>query len=211
VRAEEETQMPGGAAGTEQAGAPAKKDTGVRAYATALFEIARAEDVVVRVNEDLEKVVSTLAGHMKLKEILGDAGFPAAKKHEILREIFAGALSPVTLNGLIMLVDAGRDGEIAEVAAAYTEIAESGTGQIIAKVTTAVPLTDELRAELSAKLAGMAGRDVAIQEKVDPSVLGGVVVEMGGRVLDGSVRTRLAEMKERLVQPAPGAPKEGEK
>ncbi len=189
-----------------------KKSKGARAYAKALFEIAEAEDAVMRVQEDLDRVVETIGGHLKLKEVLGDAGFPAEGKRQVLRQVFEDRVSPITLNTLIMLVDAGRDGEISEVAAAYAEITEAGTGAVTAKVTTAVPLTDELRSELEAKLAKIAGKDVAIQEKVDPNVLGGVVVEMGGKVLDGSVKSRLEEMKSKLVSPAPGkAPEEGER
>ncbi len=188
------------------------KTKSAAAYAKALFEIAQAEDEILRVQEDLDRVVSTIAGHLKLKEILGDAAFPSAKKQEMLRQIFAESISPITLNTLIMLVDAHRDDEITAVAAAYGEITEAGTGAMTAKVTTAVPLTAELREELKAKLADVAGKDVAIQEKVDPAILGGVVVEMGGKVLDGSVKARLSEMKSKLISPALGkAPEEGER
>jgi F-type H+-transporting ATPase subunit delta len=179
-------------------------------YARALFELATTEDQVRRVETDLETVTDTVKGHLKLKEILGDAAFPADKKREVIRQVFEADLSPLTLGVLTMLVDAGRDGELATVAAAYAEIAEAGTGAVTAKVTTAVPLTNELRAELVAKLATMSGTDVELREMVDPSVLGGVVVEIGGRVLDGSVRARLAEMKSQLSVAAPSAAKEGE-
>lgn len=178
-------------------------------YAKALFELASAEDEVRRVEADLETVVATIKGHLKLKEVLGDAQFPPDKKRDIVRQVFGEKLSPLTLNMLAMLVDAGRDGELAAVATAFAEIAEAGTGAVTAKVTTAVPLTDELRAALVKKLSAQAGKDVALREAVDPSVLGGVVVEMGGRILDGSVRGRLSEMRNQLSTAAPSA-KEGE-
>lgn len=181
-----------------------------RSYANALFELAKVEDEVRRVEADMEKVVKTIKGHLKLKEVLGDASFPADKKRDIVRQVFEPELSPLTLNMLIMLVDAGRDGELAAVGAAYAEIAEAGTGAITAKVTTAVPLTDELRAGLSKKLSAMAGRDVELREMIDPTLLGGVVVEMGGRVLDGSVRGRLSDMKSQLIAAERPAAKEGE-
>lgn len=180
-------------------------ETVAHSYAKALFDLATAEDQVARVEADLESVVSTIKGHLKLKETLGDDAFPAAKKRGVLRQVFEESVSPLVLGIITMLIDAGHDGRLAEVAAAFTEIAEAGTGAVTAKVTTAVPLTDGLRTELSGKLAAMAGRDVSLREAVDPQLLGGVVVEMGGQVLDGSVRTRLAEMKSRLVQTAPGS------
>lgn len=178
-------------------------------YARALFELASAEDQVRRVETDLETVVSTIRGHLKLKEVLGDDQFPADKKRDIVRQVFEGKLSPLALNMLVMLIDAGRDDKLAAVAAAFADIAEAGTGAVTAKVTTAVPLTDKLRKELVGKLSAMAGKDVELREAVDESVLGGVVVEMGGQVLDGSVRTRLSEMKDQMSAAAPSA-KEGE-
>jgi len=174
-------------------------------YARALFELATAEDQVRRVETDLETITETIRGHLKLKEILGDTNFPAEKKREVIRQVFEANVSPLTLGTLTMLVDVGRDGELAAVATAYAEIAEAGTGAVTAKVTTAVPLTDELRAELTAKLSAMSGTDVELREMVDAAVLGGVVVEIGGRVLDGSVRARLTEMKSQLSVAAPSA------
>jgi len=179
-----------------------------QSYAKALFEVASAEDAVHTVEADLEKVVATIKGHLKLKEVLGDAQFPASAKRDIIRQVFEESLSPLTLGMLTMLVDAGRDGELAAVAAAYADIAEAGTGAVTAKVRTAVPLTDDLRAELLAKLTAMAGKDVALRETVDATLLGGVIVEMGGQVLDGSVRGRLSEMKNQLT--AARSAKEGE-
>lgn len=183
-------------------------DRVANSYAKALFELASAEDQVARIEADMEKVVSTVRGHLKLKEVLGDAQFPAATKRDILRQVFEESVSPLVLNMVIMLVDAGRDRLLAEVATAFAEIAEAGTGAVTAKVTTAVPLTDELRDELTAKLTAVAGKNVSVREQVDPELLGGVVVEMSGKVLDGSVKTRLAEMKNKLV--AVTTAKEGE-
>lgn len=188
-----------------------KAQSAAIAYAKALFELASVEDCVAQVEEELETVTKTVAGHLKLKEVLGDANFPAEKKRDIVRQLFSEKVSPLVLGTLTMLVDTGRDGELAEVTTAYADIAEAGTGAITAKVTTAVPLTEALRKELMARLSAVAGKDIALREKVDPTVLGGVVVEMGGTIRDGSVRARLAEMKIRLVQPAQAAgTKEGE-
>lgn len=186
-----------------------KTDPAIEAYAKALFEVANAEDAVTEVQTDLEVVTKTIGGHLKLKEVLGDASFPVAKKRDIVRQVFAESVSPVTLNMLTMIVDTGRDGQLAEIAAEFGEVAEAGTGAVTAEITTAVALSDELRSELTVKLADVAGKDVAIQEKIDPSVLGGVVVRMGGKVLDGSVRMRLAEMKSKLVEPAAATKSKG--
>ena len=162
----------------------------VETYARALFDLASIKDAVDSADETLRSVVAALREHVELREALADAAVPPERKRAIITELFQDAdASAAAVAGLI-----AENGDIAlidQVSVRFGEIAEGERGIVVARVTTAVPLDDELRVQLVETLSGQLGHPVALRESVDPEILGGIVINVAGKVIDGSVSARL--------------------
>jgi len=166
----------------------------VETYARALFELASVDDAVDRADVALAAAVKAVRGHVELTEVLKDTAMPSEKKRDILRDIF-GDGDPAVLSIVGLLADTGRIDMIGEVANAFSAIAEKERGKIVVEVTTVVEITDALRASLSDKLSAAFGRPVVLRERVDASLVGGIVIRVAGRVLDASAASQIDAMR----------------
>jgi F-type H+-transporting ATPase subunit delta len=169
------------------------------AYARTLFELASMADSVDATDVSMATVVSSVRGELDLRQALTDTSVPVEAKRAILRDIFGEAVTPEALAIVTIVVERGHASLLGDVARAFGEIAEAERGIVAAEVTTAVPLDDALRASLADKLAASLGRPVTLRESVDPQILGGVVIKVAGRVLDGSVASQLESVRRALA------------
>lgn len=164
-------------------------------YARALFGLADAADAVDAVDEGLVTIVEAVRSHSGLRETLVDALVPGTKKREIMRDIFAENVAPEAVAIASALVERGHVGLLDDVARIYREISETERGVVVAEVTTAIALDEKLRALVTQKLADALGRPVTLRERVDAGVLGGIKINVAGRVLDGSLASQLNSMR----------------
>jgi len=169
------------------------------AYARTLFELASLADSVDATDVSLAAIVAGVRGELELREALTDTSVPVEAKRAVLREIFGETVTPEALAVSTLLVERGMTSLLGDVARFFGEIAEAERGIVAADVTTAVPLDDALRASLTAKLAASLGRPVSLREYVDGSIVGGVVIKVAGRVLDGSVASQLDGVRRALA------------
>ncbi len=176
----------------------------VETYARALFDLARESGSVEATSESLATVAAAVRGAIDLREALLDTGVPAEKKRDILRDIFGEHITPEALAIVTLVVERGMTDALGELARAFEGIVERELGVVVADVTTAVPLTDELRAGLVSKLSSALGRTVTLRERVDASILGGIVIKVAGRVIDGSIAHQLREVREALASARQG-------
>jgi len=167
----------------------------VETYARVLFDLASLNNAADAADEGLKSVVTAVRGNIDLREALSDTSIPAEKKRDVLRDIFGENVAPEALAIVTLLVDRGMTDRLGDVSRVYGEIAERERGIVVAEVTTAVPLTDELRAKLIEKLSVALDRTVSLRESVDASILGGIVIRVAGRVLDGSVTSQLKDLR----------------
>jgi F-type H+-transporting ATPase subunit delta len=174
------------------------------AYARTLFDLASLTDSVDATDESLAAVTTAVRGNLDLREVLTDTTVPVEAKRAVLREIFGASVTPEALAIVTLLADRDAVSEIGSVARIFREIAETERGVVVAEVTTAVALDDALRASLSDKLAASLGRPVNLREQVDPSLVGGIVIKVAGRVLDGSVASQLSSMRRTLATASGG-------
>lgn len=169
------------------------------AYARTLFELATLADSVDATDVGFATVVTTVRGQLDLREALTDTSVPVEAKRAVLRDVFGASVTPEALAIATLLVERGATEMLGDVSRIYGEIAEAERGIIAADVVTAVPLDDALRASLTEKLAASLGRPVSLRESVDSSIVGGVVIKVAGRVLDGSVASQLSGMRRALA------------
>ena len=172
-----------------------------RRYAAALFDVVRKDADVDRALRELEAIKAAIIGHERLRKVLESPGVPMATKRTILEAIVRslGDVSPQVVRLIGLLGERDRLTMVAEVADAFAERVMQAKRIVPAEVVTAVPLADDSRAALVAALGRAAGAQVTITERVDPSIVGGVVAKVGSVVFDGSVTTQLARMRQKLV------------
>jgi F-type H+-transporting ATPase subunit delta len=167
-------------------------------YARALFDMAALSDSVDATDESMRSVVAAVRGSMDLREALTSAA-PAETKREVLREIFGASVTPEALSIATLLAERGLTGLLGDITEGFAAIAEAERGIVVAEVTTAVPLDDALRASVTDKLAASLGRPVSLRERVDPSIVGGIIINVAGRVLDGSISSQLEGVRKALA------------
>jgi len=174
------------------------------AYARALFELANAADAVDAADIALRDIVEAVRSSVELRDTLADKAVPADKKRDIMRELFAGAGSPEAVAIASTMVERGLVASLGDVLNGFGEIAQAERGIVVAEVTTAVVMADDTRASLIKKLSAAIGRPVSLREKVDESIIGGVRINVGGRVLDGSLISQLDAMRSTLTASSQG-------
>ena len=170
----------------------------VEEYAAGLAKLAEAEGELNRVADELYQLGRTVESSDQLRSTLSDRTIPASRRIGILEDLLGASASPVTINLVSMLVGAGRGSHIGPIADQLIRQAAESRGQAVAEVRSAVTLNDDQRGRLKSALSSATGMNIDIVVVVDPEILGGVVAQVGDTVFDGSVRTRLEKMKERL-------------
>jgi F-type H+-transporting ATPase subunit delta len=151
------------------------------------------------VEDELFRFGRIVAADRELGRILSDRAAPAEGKRALLDRLLSGRVSPVT-EQLLRNVLTGPHAGSAEVAIErLSDVASRRRGQSVARVTSAVPLTPEQERRLTDVLGRIYGRTVGLQVTVDPSVLGGLVVQVGDEVIDGSIAHRLEAAQRRLA------------
>ena len=168
-----------------------------RRYAQAVFEIALEKKELDRWQTDLQKIVGAVSDTTFLAA-LDSPRIKIEDKSRFLKERL-GAINPLVLNLVSLLIARSGIGIIAEIAVEYQRLLDSYHGIETAEVTTAVLLDDKEKKTLAEKLSAVVGAKVELKTAVDPEILGGIVARVGGKLLDGSTRSKLAALKKELV------------
>lgn len=161
-------------------------------YASALFDIASEKGLVTAVESDLDKLGDALGQSKELANLIRNPQISreaAGKAMDGVADVLG--LSDLTKNFVGVLAANRRLGALAEIVRAFSAIAAAQRGEVNAEVTSAHPLTDAQLAELTQKLKAREGKEIKLKASVDPEILGGLVVRIGSRQIDGSIRTRL--------------------
>jgi len=174
-------------------------DARIDGYAAALFEIARVEGSLAEVEDELFRFARTLEGNDELRATLTDAALPAERRQGVVQDLLGAKASPVTTNLVSFVVGAGRARELPAIVDRLVQRAAAEKDHAVAEVRSAIPLTDDQKTRLAAALEQATGKSVEIKVVVDPDVLGGIVAQVGDTVIDGSVRTRLDQLRSTIA------------
>lgn len=164
-------------------------------YAQAAFAIATDANSVPQWRSELEDVASVLA-ESGLAPALADTKTPLDRRLALVDR--ALDLSPLAMNFARLLVAKARSGDARAVAEAFARLADEHDGVAHANVTTAVELSPDQVDAIAARLSQSLGKQVRARAVVDPSIIGGVVVRVGDKLVDGSIRTRLKRLRKEL-------------
>lgn len=165
-------------------------------YSRALFEIALQHDRLDQWAGDLRFVSEGLQNE-ELRAFLGHAKVPLHQKLQAAAEVLKG-IDPLVQNLLSVLVSRGIASLIPDVEAAYQQMLDQHRGREQVDVRSAVPLEDAERDRVVRFLTELIGKEVVLETSVDPSILGGLVIKVGDKLLDGSARAKLEELGKQL-------------
>lgn len=165
-------------------------------YAQAVMAIAVQNGTIDRWRADLQDIASLLADS-ELAPILGDGRIPLPDRYAIIDRVLDAP--PVVRNLAKLLVQRGRGPAARRIAQAFEGLADEHEGIGRARVTTAVPLSDEQLAGIEQRLSAAMGKRITATADVDSSLVGGVVLRVGDQLLDGSIRTRLRSLRRELT------------
>jgi F-type H+-transporting ATPase subunit delta len=165
-------------------------------YASALFELANEQNRLDEVDADLGKFQSMLDASGDLKRLVNSPAFAAEDQQRALKAVMDWASIGATTGNFLGVVARNRRLFAAEdMIKTFRGLLARHRGEVAAEVKSAIALTDEQLAALKAKLKSTFGKDVRIDARVDPSLLGGLVVKIGSRMFDSSLRTKLSNLK----------------
>ena len=175
-------------------------DDRIDGYAAAILEIARGEDQLERVGDELYQIARSIEGSAELRELLTDRRVPADRKLAVLGDLLEGKATPLSLGLVNFVVAVGRAGELPAIADRLAARAAGERDAVIAEVRSAVELDEDTVARLAATLSKVTGKQVEVKTVVDPAVLGGIVTRVGDTVIDGTLRQRLTSLRDKLNQ-----------
>ena len=167
-------------------------------YARALLEASLEEGALDRVAADMTELGKLEAADPGYHRFLVSPTVLTEHKVEFLSTVFGPRVAPLTLNLLLILLDKGRIDILPEIVESFEALVEEHRGLLHARVFSAVALSPEAKGRLKAGLDRLTGKDVVLETRVDPYVLGGLVVHLGTRILDGSLRNGLRTLSEQL-------------
>lgn len=178
----------------------ARGDAVVRVYSDALLELAFEKGVHAEVLHELQEL-ERIPEDGKLREFLSSPRIRTQAKKDVVEKVFGGMLSDVTLNFLKLLLDRGRELYLRDIIKAYIDGCHQRMGELVVVAESAVPLTAQQRSTVQrvVTMRRHAGKDILLEERVRPALLGGLVLTAGDQRIDGSLRAKLNEIGSRLA------------
>jgi F-type H+-transporting ATPase subunit delta len=169
-----------------------------RVYAQALFDASRDAGVVEPVGRELGDFVASLAASASLRDVLADPRVETAAKRRVLAELTRGGQQLLS-NTLQLMLERGRFAAVPELHTAYDALAIVEEGVVEVEVVSAAELTPETEKKIAARVQEATGRRVELARRVDPDILGGLVLRIGDVIVDGSVKARIRQLRRRLA------------
>ncbi len=169
-------------------------------YGEALFALAKENDAILPWQRQLEEVEQVFLKDHDFAMLLENKSIPYEKKKEILQAVFANQIDSGVLHFLFLLVDKERQDFFHDIILAYHQLVEDYYGIVKAKVTVALPLTKEEEVNLAAALEKRLSAKVQLEITIDPAIIGGMRVQVGDTVYDGSLSHQLDEIAQRLMK-----------
>jgi F-type H+-transporting ATPase subunit delta len=172
-----------------------------RRYAKALHLIARETGTMPAVGDELARFLERFEGDAHLHDVLTRPWIKGVDRRAIAVAVAEGEGCGALVRDFVgLLAERGRMDHFTEIMASYRNFVDEDLGQARATVRTAAPLTDPEKRELGRRLEGALGTRILLEERVDPTLLGGFVAQVGSYIVDGSLDGQLARMRERLAR-----------
>jgi F-type H+-transporting ATPase subunit delta len=172
-----------------------------RVYAEALLEAAKDQKAVAPIRKELRELVAALGESEDLRSFLRNPQIDSRAKREALEQLLTGA-NEYFLNFVRLLAEKGRIGEIEDVHEEWERLLAAEERVLELELITAIELSDKETAEIVGQIEKASGRKVEAKRSVDPNLIGGIIIQAGSQRLDASVRHRLEQLREELLERA---------
>lgn len=179
-----------------------KLEAATRRYGHALFEIAKSEGKVDVFLKELGEVSTILNTNVEIREFLMHPAIPYGDKKKVIKEIFRGRVDSEIIRLVTILLEHDRMDQLRTVYYDYKYLTYKERGKKIAYATTAVEMTEEEREAIRKKLSEKYNKEIEVQNILDPEVIGGVYLRLGDKIMDGTIRGKLQDMKSMLLAKA---------
>jgi F-type H+-transporting ATPase subunit delta len=173
-----------------------------RRYARALLDVTAESQRTDAVATQLDSLVRTFEKSRELSDVLLNPAYSRAQRAQVVESLIqlAGNLDPILANTLRLLVERNRLTYLPDLARVFREMADARAGRVRGQITSASPLAPDTLEQVRKNLQQITQRDVILEQKVDPALLGGVSAQVGSVLYDGSLRTQLEQMRRELKQ-----------
>lgn len=175
------------------------KSVVAKRYALALFRLAQGHGQTKSVQEDLLVLEKVYREHPELGQLLDNPRLSMSNKKELLTNSFKG-VNPLILNTLFVLLERQRMNEVLNLVDDFIELADETAGVASAKVFSTRPLTEDESAAISSTFAKKVGRQsLRIEKIIDPTLIGGIRLQIGNQIFDSSLSAKLEQLKRELI------------
>ncbi|MCY1046663.1 ATP synthase F1 subunit delta [Corallococcus sp. bb12-1] len=172
-----------------------------RRYARAILDVAAEGNRTDLVAEQLNAFADVVGHSPELSDVLLNPAYSRAQRSNVVEAVLKALPSPADpalANALRLLVDRNRLGYLPDIARLYRDMADARAGRVRGQVTSAVPLSADAVSQLQQSLQQLTQRNVVLETRVDPSLLGGVSAQVGGTLYDGTLRSQMEQMRRAL-------------
>jgi F-type H+-transporting ATPase subunit delta len=169
-----------------------------RRYAAAFFEIARDNKQLGEMEAQLQNLFDIINDNRELKRVFYHRLIKESDKKSVVKDIFSSRISPVLLNFIYLLIDKKREVYLEQIKLQYIDMANVARNILDVSVTSAIELSAKDIKGLQDRLAELTGKNIRLKTVVDPKIIGGLVIRVGDRIIDGSITKRLQMLKNNL-------------
>ncbi len=170
-----------------------------RRYSNALYSLALEEGQIENIKENSDLVIKSLKGNEEFEDIIKHPRISNKEKEELINKVFNNELHE-TLKGLIsILIKKGRSGEIINTLEMYNELVKKHNNIIDAKIVSSVKLSEERIEQIKDKLSNNLNKEVQVEVEIDESLIGGLLIRVDGRIIDGTIKKRLEDIRSGLL------------
>ncbi len=171
-----------------------------RRYANALFDAAFESKSYEKVEDELNFISKSLKGEPQFYQLFKSPLITVQEKKEMITTIFKKNISEQVYNLLLILVEKRREEHIKDIINEYIALVDEVKNKVNAVAITAVPIENKDLLKLKENLSKSSEKDVQLQNYVDPDVVGGILIRIGDKVIDGTIKSRIVQMREQLSQ-----------
>jgi F-type H+-transporting ATPase subunit delta len=171
-----------------------------KTYSSALFEVAQESGMIDQILAEYEFVVNSINENPEFYEILKSPKIILEDKKNIIDQTFADQISAELNNFFKLLIDKKRSNALLDIFEEFNEQVNEHKGYVVAKVESVIPLDAKEIEALQAKLNKVTGKTVTVNNVINPDIMGGLVINVGDKIIDGSVKRKLESMKHDLAQ-----------
>lgn len=169
-------------------------------YARALYDAALEQNALASIIADIDKLRELIEQSEEFTQLIHSPVLSPQFKSEAFQELFADAMQPLTINFFKLLALKQRERYLIAMMDVFSEIVDAAAGRLVAKVTTAVPITSGQAERLIAQLSAYSGKQVRLETTTDAQIQGGFIVQLDDTVFDASVASQLQRLKQQLAK-----------